>query len=271
MILFDPINDAIVTAFAKERKLSTQDLHSAVSIVRPISLPNFYKVVKKLVADQILIKENGLLSLHGRWILGLSALVDDLQKASGGTASTEVELREGEIATYGASNLEDLDGLWGDLMLSVNRICGPKETTFVYQAHPYYALGMAETEMEFFRQEKTVSPVRFLTGNATVLDFHGAKAYQGEGISSVATTDVPFPREGYCVTVIGDYVFEVIYPAMVSEFFRFFFNTTEKFEDFNSELFRKGFKMNARCRLTLRRDKKNAEKIRNGFLRAMGE
>jgi hypothetical protein len=48
-------------------------------------------------------------------------------------------------------------------MFEVNRILGNQESTYVYQAHPYYALGMNETEMSFFKQANKIAPVYFLT------------------------------------------------------------------------------------------------------------
>ena len=154
-------------------------------------------------------------------------------------------------------------------MLSVNRIYGLNEITYVYQAHPYYAIGMRETEMSFFRQELSISPVYFLTGNTKFLDKHGLSLYESINIPTLASDDVSFPREGYCVTVIGDYVFEVIYPKSISDYFRLVFETTNNMQTFNPELFGKIFEMRERCRLTLRRNKKHATEVREGFLGVM--
>ena len=123
--------------------------------------------------------------------------------------------------------------------------------------------------MAFFRQELSLSSVYFLTGNTSVLDRHGVSEYEKIGISTFASEDVPFPREGYCITVIGDFVFEVIYPPTVTEYFRLLFETTKDLAAFNPELFGKIFEMREKCRLTLRRNKKHAEKVREGFLLIM--
>lgn len=81
--------------------------------------------------------------------------------------------------------------------------------------------------------------------------------------------NVSFPREGYCVTVIGDFVFEVIYPQHITDYFRLLFETINDIQTFNPELFRKIFEMRERCKLTLRRSKKHAAKVREGFLENM--
>lgn len=271
MLLFDPINDAIVGALSAEPSLSTQELHGRITTKVEISLPNFYKIVSRLVADQILIRENGKISLHARWIIELGALAEKLRNAYLESDSEDTVLKEGENTTYTASSLEELDGVWGDVMLAVNREYGPEESTYVYQAHPYYALGMKETETAFFRQVLSVSPVYFLTGNSGFLDRLGMSAYEEIGIPAFADETTVFPQEGYCVTVIGDYIFEVIYPPVISEYFRLFFDTVTDTKGFNPELFRKIFAIRSRCKLTLRRSAKNAQKVREGFLRTIAK
>lgn len=69
MLLFDPLYDTLITSLIQHKEVSIQDLHAHVSKEYQISLPNFYKVISKLLEEQILIKEQGKLSLHNRWIL----------------------------------------------------------------------------------------------------------------------------------------------------------------------------------------------------------
>ena len=58
MLLFDPLNDALVSVFIEHPKLSTQELHTYINKEISVSLPNLYKVIGKLLDEQILIKES---------------------------------------------------------------------------------------------------------------------------------------------------------------------------------------------------------------------
>ena len=80
MILFDPLYDTIVTKLTQHKGATTQDLYTYVSAESTISLPSFYRVIGKLLDEQIVIKENGKLFLHSRWILGLLDLADGLKQ-----------------------------------------------------------------------------------------------------------------------------------------------------------------------------------------------
>ncbi len=51
--------------------------------------------------------------------------------------------------------------------------------------------------------------------------------------------------------------------------FELVFETTNNMQTFNPELFGKIFEMRERCRLTLRRNKKHATEVREGFLGVM--
>lgn len=175
------------------------------------------------------------------------------------------QLQEGQTIYHEANSIETLDGVRGDWMLQINRLYGKQQPTYVYQARPYYALGMENTEMSFFKEANKLADVYFLAGNTNFLDIYGTNLYKKIGIRSTTTSDVPFLKEGYCVTVIGDYVFEVLYPKEISEYFKIFFDTIQDVKDFKPKLFHHIFEMKANCKLTLRRDSIQAKNIKKVF------
>lgn len=73
-------------------------------------------------------------------------------------------------------------------------------------------------------------------------------------------------KEGYCITVVGDFIFEVLYPPEISDYFKIFFESVTDIKNFNAELFHRIFEMKANCKLTLRRDAIQAESTRKIFL-----
>jgi len=156
-------------------------------------------------------------------------------------------------------------------MLQVNRLYGKEESTYVYQSRPYYALGMNKTEMAFFKEANKLADVYFLTGNTNFLDTYGANLYTEIGIKSVASGDVPFLKDGYCVTVIGEYIFEVLYPKEISDYFKIFFDSIKDIKDFNANLFHRIFEMKVDCKLTLRHDPIQAKNIEKVFKKIFKE
>ena len=80
MLLFDQLYDTIVVIFIEHQKLTTQELHKHINKKTTISLPNLYKIIGKLLDEQILIKEAGKLSLHSRRIGEFCETADKLKK-----------------------------------------------------------------------------------------------------------------------------------------------------------------------------------------------
>lgn len=265
MLLFEPIYDAIVHKLIEHKWSTLQELHKHVNQEYQISLPNFYKIINKLIDSQIIIKERWKLFFHNRWVLWFINIADELKKTYLTEIGSVTQLSEWQTIYHEASNIETLDGVRWDWMLQINRMYWDKESTYVYQARPYYALGMNKTEMAFFKEAKKVAEIYFLTWNTKFLDKYGANLYTEIGVSSKATDDTPFMKDWYCVTVIWDFVFEVLYPKEISDYFKMFFESIRELKDFNEDLFHRIFEMKANCKLTLRRDAIQAKNIKNIF------
>jgi hypothetical protein len=266
MQLFDPLHDTIIRKLTIHKGISTQSLHKLVNEEMQISLPNFYKKIEYLIEHRIIMKENGKLFLHNRRVLGILDLADELRKTYDTEISNVSQLLEEQSIIHEANSIEDLDRVWADWELSVNKLYGQQQATFVYHSHPYYALGMYETEIPFFAQVAKIADLYYLCGNTKFLDQYGANLYKEAGAKeTLASDDTPFLKEGYCITVVGDFVFEVLYPPEISGYFNIFFDTIKEMKDFNADLFHHIFEMKANCKLTVRRDKMQAEMTRKTF------
>lgn len=268
MILFDQLYDVIVHKLIDHKWTSIQELHKYTSKEYQISLPNFYKVIGKLVDEQIIIKENGKLFLHSRRVLEFLDLADELKKTYLTETTNIALLQEWQSMYHEATSIESLDGVRGDRMLAVNRLYGKSEATYVYQARPYYALGMNKTEMAFFSQANKVAEVYFLCGNTNFLDIYGTNLYTKIWVKALTNESLPFLKDGYCVTVVWDFVFEVLYPKEISDYFKIFFDSIQDIKDFNPDLFHRIFEMKANCKLTVRHDSAQARNIKNEFKKA---
>jgi hypothetical protein len=266
MQLFDPLHDIIIRKLTVHKGISTQSLHKLVNEEIQISLPNFYKIIEKLIDHRVLMKENGKLYLHNRRILGVLELADELRSVYTTEISNVTQLQEGQSIIHEASSIKALDVVRADWELSINRLYGETEPSYMFHSHPYYILGAQETEFAFRKQVAKMSTFYYLCANAKFLDVYGAELYQQAGATKVlASDDTPFLKEGYCITVVGDFVFEVLYPLEISDYFKMFFDTIKEIKDFNADLFHRIFEMKANCKLTLRRDKVQAEVTRRIF------
>ena len=249
--------------------VSIQRLHTLVNDEVLISLPNFYKVIGKLIDERIIIKENGKLFLHNRRILWMLDMADELKKTYTTEISNVSQLLPWQSIIHEASSIKALDVIWADWELSINRLYGEKEPSYMFHSRPYYILSSYETEVSFFQQISKIAGFYYLCSNTKFLDLHGVELYKKAwAINALASDKVPFLKDWYCITVVGDFVFEVLYPPEISDYFKIFFDSISSLEQFNADLFSRIFDMKANCKLTLRRDAIQAEITRKSFLDA---
>ncbi len=260
MLLFDQLYDIIISIFMEQQKLSTQELHTHINKKITISLPNLYKIIGKLLDEQILIKEAGKLSLHSRRIGEFCEIADKLKKTYFETSLRPIDLKEWEMINFQANSIKDMDGIRWDVLLNIHRLYKESEPMYIYHAHPYYALGMHNTEMAFFTTTQKNTTVYLLFSDTWFLDTYWAELYTKAGMKHVAISKKhPFLQDGYCFNIIWEYIFEFIYPKNISEYFKVFFSSTHESRQFNKELFGKIFEMKGSCKVTVRRNKKDAE------------
>lgn len=70
----------ICSILSEEKNLSIQQLYdSVIKHGINISLPNFYKVVAKLIDEQIIVKKNMTLELHGMRVQYTVMLADKIK------------------------------------------------------------------------------------------------------------------------------------------------------------------------------------------------
>lgn len=268
MLLFDPVYDILIEAFIEHQKLSTQDLQKYINKNYPISLPNLYKIIAKLLDEQILIKEWGKLSLHSRWIGDFCEIADKLKKVYFESPSRPIDLKEGQIINFQANSIKDMDGIRGDVVLNVHRLHEKSEPIYIYHAHPYYALWMHDTEMAFFKAIQKNTEVYLLFSDTGFLDTYGLKLYKKVGINNVVISKKhPFLQDGYCFNIVWEYIFEFVYPKAISDYFKMFFSSIHTEKQFNQELFSKIFEMKWECKVSLRRNKKEAEMFKKEVMK----
>ena len=103
---------------------------------------------------------------------------------------------------------------------------------------------MHKTEMAFFTAAQKKTTIYFLFGDSCFLDTYGSDLYKKAGMKYVTISKKhPFLQDGYCVNVVGEYIFEFLYPKTISEYFKVFFSSIHELKQFNKEFFGKIFEM----------------------------
>lgn len=260
MIFPKNIYDHIFTILAQEKEHSIQSLQKAVNKKEKISLPNFYKIIDQLLEKQILTKEQGKIRLHAAWIVSFLDLAENIRQNYINDTTIDIDLKDWEQKIFYASSLLDLDNTRANLLSWIGTQIGKNEPSYIYNSHTYHILGMQETESVNFRNlGKQTQKVYFLIWNEAPLDIYGSELLHLQGTDAICNSKTKFLKDWYFLNVVWEYIIEVIIPQILSQYFKTFFDNTKKIKDFNPELFQQIFKMKSECKLTLRRNKKDAD------------
>ena len=268
MSLIDPLHplqSSIVEILANRKDITMAQLHQTLIKQHDIriSLQNLYRTVGQMVENQMLVREDGKLSLNFVWITHQMKFTETIRHTYL-TSLTTLDLpeKEGDRREFSADSLMGLDPTWNDLLTRI-AASSTDEGFYEYISHPYYYLGKRETETRFYQgmAERNI-PCFTLHGNDSFLDRYGNKLVTLEGVRSITASDTGFPAEGYVLSIYGGLIVECIFPPVIARHFAVFFQTVGSIEQFDAELFSSIFRMRARCKLTVRKSNGDAQKLK---------
>lgn len=259
------IEYAIIAALAENKDLTVQELYSAVTTGKnlKVSLPNFYKIVGRMVDNQVLVKRKGKLQIHTMYLHFIVKLSDNIQKTyfSNATHSIE-ELQAGDQRTFSAPSLYDLDVIRIDILTQLIKRF-PHEEGFHYNSHPYHILSMTDKEKANMEEmARGLKKSYFLIGNSSFLDQYGSELYGMQLYTMKCVDDAPFPNQGYCINVVGDYIIECMMPQNITQHYEIFFDTVKSLDTFNVKMFGHIMKMKETCTLKVIHSPEHAKKMK---------
>lgn len=270
MASFDPLHPktgAIIELLAENRTLSTADLQKLLKKERQIemSTANFYKIIAKMVENQILVKTGDHLALNMTWATSVYKYAELMHQQKSLQTEAFPPFKQGERRTFPAESLDKIDPIWTHLVLYLFTQ-EDDEMIYVYEAHPWYLLGRPATERRMYESCAVQGKkIRMLLGNKTFLDQYGYKLHKTTPCEAVITDKPPFPKEGYTFWLCGEYIIECYYPDLISQYFSSFFETTKTIDAFDLKTFNGIFHIKVPAELKVSRDKKKAEEMRKSI------
>lgn len=260
MFFSKTLYDKIFRELADNQEHTIQTLHKAVNKKERISLPNFYKIIDNFLTNQILTKEQWKIKLHTAWILSLFELNNKVKENYINNNTLKLDLKEWEQKIFYASSLIDLDNIRADILNNMTFKDEKNEWLFMYNSHVYHILWMPETESTNFRNMKQqLWKVYLLVGNESTMDKHAADIIRLNGIDVICNNKHKFLKDGYFINIVWDYMLEALFPDIINQYFKVFFDNIQNIKDFNPEWFQNIFKMKCECKITIRRSKSQTD------------
>ncbi len=259
-----PIHGGILECLARHPALDMEELHKELGRIRvSVSLPNLYRTVSQMIDVQMLVRSKGKVSLHSVWTAHVQSFADAIN-ASQEDANREASfaLEEGGRREYMAESLRALDPVWFHILLQCIETDSSREW-YAYNSHPWHVIGMNDTEIRGYQAIVAKGVVcRMVYGNDDFLTRYAMKMIKMPRFRTTLSEEISLPKDGYSLWVCGEYIVECLFPESLAKRFKYFFREVQSMEQFEPELFADIFKMKARCKVALRRNKHDAESLR---------
>ncbi len=270
MFVLDPLHPlftAVLDIVASNPGIAMGELHAKLLKRREkdvrVTLQHAYRVVTRLIDEQILLKTKGKLSVNLMWLSYVEFFAEKAKKTIGASAhkANVLPLEPNKRATFHASTLLDVQTIWNHLLVQLNRMTQEK-FLFKYYSHAWWQVGRNALDAEFYRRirDKGVH-CYWLYGGDTFLD-HSAANENQDLFETRIVQDAPFPNDGYNVNVYGEYIMECIFPDKIARQLGFLFESVGSKEKFDEDLLADIFAEKAEYKVTLWRHKKQAATVR---------
>lgn len=269
-----PLYNGVVDIVSQRPGISVKELHEELEdkLKAKVTLQHLYRVVNRLTEEQVMLKKRGKLTLNLMWLgqVELFAKQAKQRLTQPGMQQTQLPLTPGTQVDMQCQTLSEVQATWYHMLVQIRTVTPPEDKeVFKYYSHAWWLNHEAEDHEDFYRRIAERGLVCYwLYGNDTYLDRRAARMHKDLFKSKIADRP-PFPAEGYCINVHGEYVLECLFPQKISKHFESIFSSVESEKDFDSDVIRDVFTLKAPYVIKLRRDtsraRELADKIRRFF------
>ncbi len=201
------IKETIISILSKSSVDSTE-LQKEVVEQKKVTKQGFYKALRELVAEEIVVKNKQLLLLNNFWINRLHEFIGNVDKTYQ-LQDSFLNLQEGESLVYHFKTIASLDALWMHYFFIIAKK-KPTEPIIFYNAHEFWSLFRYEVESFMYKWIADNNRKTYLVvGGNTALD-RTTTAYIKEFGLDITYEIKPSFKKNYFTTVIGDYILDTI-------------------------------------------------------------
>ena len=268
----------ILDILSKKAKLSSKEIfeHFSQKYPRKMTIQGFYKVIRKMLDDRVLLKDGQLISLDSFWINKVMEFSKNIERtyAANSLTAANILLEEGERRVFEFENVIAMDNLWSHGLNLVRQFYAanghPDKNAYSRNYFSVFHISRTESEstnLQYFESSKM--EWFMASGSDTFLNHLPAKLIEKENYHQFI-----FDFDGYnkgkekpleknlWVTLVGDFIFEARLPKYVFELVEKIYEETRSIGEFNADKISGLFQEPGKAILAVSRDKKRAEQIR---------
>jgi hypothetical protein len=268
----------ILDILATKPKLTSKEIFDffAKRYQKKMTIQGFYKVLRKMLADRVLLKEGQHIYLDSFWINKVIEFSKNIQETylEEKASAANILFQESESKNFEFENVIAMDNLWSHSLNMVRIYYETHEHSDknAYSRNYFAVFHIARTESEstniqYFESSKM--EWFMASGSDTFLNRLPSKLQDGKSFHQFIFDfekynegkEAPLEKN-YWTTVIGDFVFEARLPKYIFELIEKIYEDVQSIGEFNADKIYSLFQEPGKAILTISRDKKKAESIR---------
>lgn len=271
------LEDLIIMSLAlKGEQTVKQILDSLTEEGLSFTEQGVYRVLRKLQAESIVVKEKKTYSLRIAWILDMGVLVEQMQETYLHDAylSDLLPEEDGEKRTWQFNNVIKMHDFWTQLNIALAKQ-SKTGIAMNYSPHLWYEFVQKDHERQFYRLFLSyISKSYTVVGNKSFLDRYAASVLGDEFRQStyhlVNPEDAIEKDQAIYIDVIDDYILTVKLDKHMVERIESLYSKATPETDLSSIDVLNIFIHKTKVKMTLRKDERKARVYRRKFERLFG-
>ena len=231
-----------------------------------ISKETFYRILRKLLNEEVLNKNKSVYQLNRHWLQRVYRFSKKHIETNQGTdADNILSFEEGDKISYKFKNPNLMGIYWAHTYDMIFEMHDSHIPILIFHPHEWLIHTRVESESFFLsRIAEDKKMVLFAIGGNTQLDKTFKKGWENKFLQIATGIDYGLKRTEY-VNVLGDFIFKVSTSKKFGDDLETFFKTHTEMDDKNRAELEKLCNRKDATRMVFTRSKKEAEKWRAKF------
>ena len=267
-----PLESYVLDVLSDRPRLTVKELYELFlqKSVRQISIQAFYALVRKMIDQRILVKENQVLIIDASWIDALLHFSEKVKRVylDSDSLVTNIVLHPGEKRSFTFENVMMMDNFWMHaLMVTAYHYRSQPHPTdhnvYVYNYHSWFEIAKTGQEQSLAEAyEQTGMRYYLLSGSHLYLDKAVRDTIETKGFYYKTIDPAQSLPVNYYVTVVGDIVFETRLPKYINELMEELYNKVKSIAEFDKQEILNLVQLPAKTSLIISHDQKRAKHFR---------